>query len=68
MICVFCRRPLKVATVYLGEYAAGPKCARDHGVMPLAVKRAGIFRPGPAYKRTATRQELAQLDLFEGVA
>lgn len=68
MICVFCRRPLKVATVYLGEYPVGPKCARDHGVMPLALKRAGIFRPGPAYRRSATRQELDQMDLFGEVA
>lgn len=68
MNCIFCRRPLAVATVYIGQYPAGPKCARIHGVMPLALKKTGAIRPGPAYRKSATRQELAQMDLFEVAA
>lgn len=68
MICIFCRRPLSVATVYIGQYPVGPKCARIHNVMPLALKRTGAIRPGPAYRKSATRQELAQMDLFEVAA
>jgi len=68
MKCVLCGRGLKQAAVYIGEMAIGPKCARRAGLMPLAVRKTGAVRPGPAYKRSATRQELDQLDLFEGVA
>lgn len=68
MKCIFCERPLRFATVYVGQYPAGPKCARIHNVMPLALKRTGAIRPGPAYRKSATRQELAQMDLFEVAA
>jgi len=37
-------------------------------LMPLAAKKIGAVRPGPAYKRSATRQEVDQLELFEGAA
>lgn len=67
MICAFCNRSLKTAAVLVGSMAIGPKCARRAGLMPLAAKRAGQVRPGPAYRSSATRQELDQLDLFEGV-
>lgn len=68
MKCIFCERPLRVATVYVGQYPIGPKCARRAGLMPLALKKTGAIRPGPAYRKTATRQELAQMDLFEVAA
>lgn len=35
--------------------------------MPLAARKTGAVRPGPAYKRSATRQELDQLELFAEV-
>ena len=67
MKCVLCDRPMKAPAVLIGSYPVGPKCARRAGLMPLAVKRSGQVRPGPGYKSHATRQELDQLELFEGV-
>lgn len=68
MICVLCNRRLLSAAVTIGNMPVGPVCARRAGLMPLAARKTGAVRPGPAYKRSATRQELDQLDLFEGVA
>ena len=68
MICVLCNRRLLSAAVTIGSMPVGPVCARRAGLMPLAARKTGAVRPGPAYKRSATRQELDQLDLFEGVA
>lgn len=65
MKCVLCSRGLFQAAVLIGQYPVGPKCARRAGLMPLALKRTGAIRPGPAYRKTANRQELAQMDLFE---
>lgn len=67
MKCVLCSRPLNTAAVLIGDYPVGPKCARRAGLMPLAAKRTGLVKPGPMYRSHATRQELAQLDLFAGV-
>lgn len=67
MKCVLCGRSLKQAAVYIGEMAIGPKCSRRAGLMPLAAKRTGLVKPGPMYRSHATRQELAQLELFEVV-
>ena len=67
MKCVLCNRRLLTAAVLIGEYQVGPKCARRAGLMPLAAKRTGLVKPGPMYRSHATRQELAQLDLFEVV-
>lgn len=67
MKCVLCGRSLKQAAVYIGEMAIGPKCSRRAGLMPLAAKRTGLVKPGPMYRSHATRQELAQLDLFAEV-
>ena len=64
MKCVMCSRPLNAAAVLIGQYPVGPKCSRRAGLMPLAAKRAGLLKPGPVFKRHASRQELAQLDLF----
>jgi hypothetical protein len=36
--------------------------------MPIAARKLGAVRPGPAYRRSATRQELDQMDLFGEVA
>ena len=66
MICVLCNRRLLTAAVLIGEYPVGPKCSRRAGLMPLAARKTGAVRPGPTYRRNATRQELAQMDLFEG--
>ena len=68
MKCVLCNRRLLSAAVTIGNMPVGPVCARRAGLMPLAARKTGAVRPGPAYKRSATRQELDQLDLFEGVA
>ena len=68
MKCVLCGRSLTQAAVYIGEMAIGPKCSRRAGLMPLAAKRTGLVKPGPVFKRHASRQELAQLDLFAEVA
>ena len=67
MICVLCNRRLLLAAVLIGDYPVGPKCSRRAGLMPLALNRTGAIRPGPAYRSHATRQELAQLDLFAEV-
>ena len=67
MKCVLCGRSLTQAAVYIGEMAIGPKCSRRAGLMPLAAKRTGLVKPGPVFKRHASRQELAQLDLFAEV-
>lgn len=67
MICVLCNRRLLTAAVLIGEYPVGPKCSRRAGLMPLAAKRSGLIKPGPVFKRHASRQELAQLDLFAEV-
>lgn len=67
MICVLCNRRLLTAAVLIGDYPVGPKCSRRAGLMPLAAKRAGLVKPGPMYRSHATRQELAQLDLFAEV-
>lgn len=66
--CVLCSRGLFQAAVLIGAYPVGPKCARRAGLMPLAAKKLGAVRPGPAYRKSATRQELAQMDLFEVAA
>lgn len=66
MKCVLCARPLTHAAVLIGQYPVGPKCARRAGLMPIAAKKLGAVRPGPAYRRSATRQELDQMDLFDG--
>ena len=68
MICVLCNRRLLSAAVTIGAMPVGPVCARRAGLMPLAAKKVGAVRPGPAYKRSATRQEVDQLELFEGAA
>lgn len=65
MKCVLCGRPMVQPAVTIADRPVGPKCARRAGLMPLALRRAGDVKPGPAYRRTATRQEVAQLDLFE---
>ena len=54
--------------VLIGAMPVGPRCARKAGLMPIAARKLGAVRPGPAYRRTATRQETDQLDLFEGGA
>ncbi len=68
MKCVLCNRRLLSAAVTIGNMPVGPVCARRAGLMPLAARKTGAVRPSPAYKRSATRQELDQLDLFEGIA
>jgi hypothetical protein len=35
--------------------------------MPLAAGRRGLVKPGPLFRSHATRQEIAQLDLFAEV-
>lgn len=37
-------------------------------MMYVVARRTGLVRPGPAYRRSATRQENDQLDLFEETA
>ncbi len=68
MICVLCNRRLLSAAVTIGNMPVGPVCARRAGLMPLAAKRSGLLKPGPVFKRHASRQELAQLDLFPEVS
>lgn len=68
MNCALCGRSMNAAAVLIGQYPVGPKCARRAGLMPLAIKKTGAIRPGPAYRKTATRQELDQMDLFEVAA
>jgi hypothetical protein len=68
MNCALCGRKMAQAAVFIGGLAIGPKCSRRAGLMPLAAKRAGSVRPGPAFRSHATRQEADQLDLFEEVA
>lgn len=67
MNCVLCTRPLRTAAVLIAGMPVGPVCARRANLMPLAARRNGAVLPGPAYRRSASRQELAQLELFEGV-
>lgn len=67
MKCIICGRFMLQPAVTIGGLPVGPKCARRAGLMPIAAKKQGEVRPGPAYRRNATRQELAQQDLFEGV-
>jgi hypothetical protein len=66
--CILCGRSMGQPAVTIANMPVGPKCARRAGLMPIAAKKLGAVRPGPAYRRTATRQELAQMDLFEAVA
>jgi len=68
MRCALCSRSMKAPAVLIGSMPVGPRCARRAGLMPLAGKRSGLVRPGPAYRNHATRQEIDQMDLFEGVA
>jgi hypothetical protein len=68
MKCVLCSRSMLRPAVLIGAMPVGPKCARRAGLMPLAARKLGAVRPGPAYRRNATRQELAQMDLFEVAA
>lgn len=68
MKCILCSRGLLQAAVLIGAYPVGPRCARRAGLMPIAAKKLGAVRPGPAFRRTATRQETDQLDLFEVAA
>jgi len=68
MKCVLCGRAMNQPAVTIGNMPVGPKCARRSGLMPLAAKKLGAVRPGPAYKRSATRQELDQMELFGEVA
>ena len=68
MRCVLCNRSMVTPAVLIGSMPVGPRCARRAGLMPLAWKRSGQVRPGPAYRSRATRQEIAQMDLFEGAA
>jgi len=67
VICVLCSRRLLTAAVLIGDYPVGPKCARKAGLMPLAAGRRGLVKPGPLFRSHATRQEIAQLDLFAEV-
>lgn len=59
---------MRQAAVYIGNEPIGPKCARKANLMPIAARKLGAVRPGPAYRRSATRQELDQMDLFGEVA
>lgn len=68
MVCALCGRKMLQAAVFIGGLAIGPKCSRRAGLMPLAAKKLGAVRPGPAYRKSATRQELDQMDLFGEVA
>lgn len=68
MKCILCGRSMLNPAVLIAGMGVGPKCARRAGLMPLAVKRAGLVSPGPSYRSYATRQELAQMDLFEVAA
>lgn len=65
MKCVLCGRLMGQPAVTIGAMPVGPKCARRAGLMPLAAKKLGAVRPGPAYRKSATRKELDQMDLFE---
>lgn len=68
LFCALCSRGMFQAAVLIGASPVGPKCARRAGLMPIAAKKLGAVRPGPAYRKSATRQELAQMDLFEVAA
>jgi len=68
MNCVLCNRRMLTAAVLIGAYPVGPRCARKAGLMPLAARRTGLVKPGPMYRNHATRQEIAQLELFEVAA
>lgn len=68
MKCVLCGRSMLNPAVLIAGMGVGPKCARRAGLMPLAVKRAWLVTHGPSYRSHATRQELAQMDLFEVAA
>ena len=68
MKCALCGRSMNAAAVLIGAMAVGPKCARRAGLMPLAAKRAGLVKPGPLFRRHATRLEVDQMDLFGGEA
>lgn len=67
MRCVLCGHRMGKPAVTIANMPVGPTCARRAGLMPIAAKKLGAVRPGLAYRKTATRQELAQMDLFEGV-
>ena len=67
MKCVLCNKPMLRAAVLIAGMPVGPVCAKRAGLMPLAAKKRGAVTPGPAYRKHATRQELDQLDLFEGI-
>ena len=64
MKCILCGRALLQAAVLIGAYPVGPKCARRAGLMPIAARKLGAVRPGPAYRKSATRQEVDQIELF----
>lgn len=59
---------MRTAAVLIGSMPVGPRCARRAGLMPIAARKLGAVRPGPAYRKSANRQELAQMDLFEVAA
>ena len=64
MKCALCGRAMGQPAVTIGALPVGPKCARRAGLMPIAAKRTGMVKPGPLYRRHATRKEIAQLELF----
>ena len=68
MKCILCGRSMTSAAVLVASMPVGPKCARRAGLMPLAAKRAGLVKPGPLFRRHATRLEVDQMDLFGGEA
>lgn len=64
MRCILCGRSMGQPAVTIASMPVGPVCARRAGLMPIAAKKLGAVRPGPAYRRNATRQEVDQLELF----
>lgn len=68
MKCVLCGRSMGQPAVTIANMPVGPRCARRAGLMPIAARKLGAVRPSPAYRRSATRQELDQMDLFGEVA
>lgn len=67
LYCCLCGRPMVHAAVLIGAHPVGPKCARRAGLVELTRRKGGLVFAVTGHK-TAVRQDVQTLDLFEGAA
>ena len=63
MYCCLCGRRTATATVTIGDYPVGPKCARRAGLLELSKRKTGLVCPVVRYPKKSG-PDLSQPELW----